>query len=679
MTPTASLEVFLEKSSKSKKLKALACMLRARFVDEKMEKLVRQNKGGTFHISTKGHEMIGVMSAQALIAGKDWAFPYYRDRAFAIGLGCKLSHLFGAFLGREVPHHSGGRMMPDHFSHKELRIPCQSSVVGSQFLQATGVAHAAQLAGRDEVVYVSGGDGSTAQGDFYEALNFACLGKLKVLFVIQDNGFAISVPYLEQSAAPTIAANFRQFTNLNLYEIDGCDHQKVADSLSAALHQTRTGEGPSLVIARVPRIGSHSSSDDQSKYKSATIMQEERLRDPLPRFEQELLEEELLTEAELAELKESIKAEVEKSAVEGEQFLPQSPEKVLNHRTAPSPVIPLETPEKRGESVVMMDALNHGLDEEMARDEGVILFGQDVAREKGGVFGITRGLTQKYGSARCMNSPLAESTIIGVGIGLSIHSCFKPVLEIQFADYLWTGFNQLYNELSSIHYRSNGEWNCPLVIRMPVGGYIQGGPYHSQSIEAFLAHCPGLTVVFPSNSADAKMLLKSSIRDPNPILFLEHKALYRQRAFAARPEPTKEELLPLGKAHIVRTGESLTLISWGLMVQLAVETAEKLQREEGISVEVIDLRTIAPLDMATLLTSVEKTSKVLILHEAPLTCGFGAEIAARLAESAFDHLDAPIKRLGALDCCVPYAKQLEEAVLPQKRQVEEAVRALARY
>ena len=678
MVVTTPIKEFLETAEKQKCLKTLEGIYCARFTDEKMQKLVRQNKGGTFHLYAHGHELIGVMCAMALTPGKDWGLPYYRDRAFAIGLGCDLSEIFGAFLAREVPHHSGGRMMPDHFSHKELRIPCQSSVVGSQFLQATGVAKAARLAGTDEVVYVSGGDGSTSQGDFHEALNYACLHKLGVIFVIQDNGWAISVPVKDQTAGGSIAHMAEGYEGLTVHEVDGCDYFAASDALKSAIQKGRSLEGPTLIVAKVPRMGAHSSSDDPKKYKTNDHLEEDLRRDPLPRFEKWLLEKEVVTEEQLKTLREKIKEDVEQAAVKGETFPLQETEHVLDHVYKEVETTFSETPDERGESVVIMDALNHAIDEEMERDPGVIVFGQDVARGKGGVFGITRGLTDKYGEERCFNTSLAESTIVATAIGISVHSHFKPVAEIQFADYLWTGFNQLYNELASFHYRANGEWNCPVVIRMPSGGYIQGGPYHSQNVEAFLTHCPGLKVVIPSNAADAKMLLKSAIRDPNPVVFLEHKALYRQRVFSAKPEPTKDELIPLGKANVVRKGTDLTLIAWGLMVHMASEVAQKLE-DDGISVEIIDLRTLSPLDTETLLSSIEKTNKALIIHEAPLTCGFGAEIAAQISEKAFEHLDSPIKRLGGLNTCVPYAKHLEDAVLPQKRDVEKAIRDLANY
>ncbi len=669
-----------EGSARASCFKVLDAMYVTRFVDEKMAKLVRQNKGGTFHLSSMGHEMLGTMCGLSLQAGLDWGLPYYRDRAFAIGFGCALEDLFAAFLARETPHHSGGRMMPEHFSHREMHLPCQSSCVGSQFLQAVGVAKGLQLAKKEGVVYVSAGDGATSQGDFHEALNFACLHHLPILFVIQDNGWAISVRKDEQTAGGTIAHMARGYEGLEVHEVDGCDFEGLSTVLSRSVARARGKEGPSLIVATVPRIGAHSSSDDPKKYKDPECIADELARDPLPRFEEWLQKMGLASEDELEEMRRAAFQRVEEAADLAEKVPFPAREscatKVFKD-VAAYPAADSE-PIDTSEALVMVDALNRALEEEMERDRGVVVFGQDVARSKGGVFGVTRELTAKFGEERCFNTPLAESTIIALALGMSLVTPFKPVAEIQFADYMWTGINQLFNELASFHYRSNGEWNCPVVIRMPYGGYIQGGPYHSQSVEAFLAHCPGLKIVVPSNSADAKRLLKASIRDPNPVIFLEHKALYRQRVFSARKLPEADELLPLGKANIVRAGTDVTLVGWGMMIFMAFDVAERLS-QEGISVEVIDLRTIVPLDIDAVIRSVRKTGKLVIAHEAAGNAGFGAEIAARIAESAFDYLDAPIRRVTGENCPVPYCKDLEDEVLPQPRDLEEALRALAMF
>ena len=661
-------------------IQSLEVLYLSRFMEEKMQKLVRQNKGGTFHISVLGHEMIGVVSALAMKPGHDWGLPYYRDRSFAIGLGCTSSDLLAGLLARKTEHHSGGRMMPDHFSHKELRLTCQSSVVGAQFLQAVGVAQAIKLVGKDEVVYVSAGDGATSQGDFHEALNFACIHRLPVLFVIQDNEWAISVPNNQQVAGGSIAERSKGYAGLSVYEIDGCHYPEVASTLSEAVAKGRRGEGPSLIVAKVPRIGPHSSSDDPKKYKSEEVLLAEKARDPIPRMEAYVREENYMTPQEIEALKQTVFDRIEAAALAAEALpFPDVATAFTGVFKESDPIAtPVEDPVLSTDGVVMVDALNRALDEEMARDDKVVVFGQDVADGKGGVFGVSRGMSQKYGAARCFNSPLAESTIVGLSIGMSMAHGMKPVVEIQFADYIWTGINQIFNELSSIYYRSNGEWNCPVVIRTTVGGYIQGGPYHSQSVEGFLAHCPGLKIVIPSNAADAKRLLKASIRDPNPVIFLEHKALYRQRVFCARKEPDENALLPLGKANVVCGGSDVTLVTWGMSVVMGYEITQKLAKE-GISVELIDLRTIVPFDRETVLASVKKTGKVLIAHEAALSCGFGAEVAAQIAEGCFDYLDAPIKRIGAKECAVPYCKQLEDAVLPQSSDIETALRSLSQY
>jgi 2-oxoisovalerate dehydrogenase E1 component len=657
-------------------LHVLETMVLARLIDDKMEKLVRQNKGATFQLSVKGHEMIGALSALALTSGVDWAYPYYRDRAFALGLGCPAREILAAFLARDIEHHSGGRMMPDHFSHKPLRMPCQSSCVGSQYLQAVGCAQGIAIRKANEVVYVSGGDGSTSQGDFHEALNYSSLHRLPIVFVVQDNGWAISVPSSEQTAGKTIAKMARGYEGLCVFEIDGCDYEQVNDAIRQAVFKARSGNGPSLVVAKVPRIGPHSNSDDPKKYKNDAQIEDESRRDPIPRFERYLLNKGVIGLFEIEELRRRLFQTVEEAAIAADRLPFPQRESATDRLFAPFDAQGVASP--CGESIVMMDALNHAMFEEMERDPGVIVFGEDVARGKGGVFGMTRTLTDRFGPERCFNTPLAESTIIGLAIGLCADGVHKSVAEIQFADYFWTGANQLLNELASIYYRSNGEWNCPVVIRMPYGGYIQGGPYHSQSVEAFLCHCPGLKVVVPSNAADAKRLLKTAIRDPNPVIFLEHKALYRQRLFCARPEPGPDDLLPFGQAHVVREGADATLVAWGMMVMMANEVAE-LFAKEGFSIDIIDLRTLVPLDFKTVLTSIKKTGKLMIVHEAPRNCGFGAELAARAVEEGFCYLDAPVVRVAGKDCPIPYCKDLEEEILPQKKDLEAALRQLLQF
>lgn len=653
-------------------LNVLKVIYTTRFIDEKMNNLVKQNKGTSFFLSAKGHEIVGAVAALTLEEGRDWAFPYYRDRAFAVGFNCPIVEIFAAFLARDIPTHSGGRMMLDHFSDKKRRIPCQSSVVGSQFLQAAGLAKSIKLRNKNEVVYVSAGDGATSQGDFHEALNFSCLHKLPVIFVIQDNSWAISTPSHEQTAGGCISNMAKGYENLNVYTVDGSDYEKLCRAFQKAYSHAKESL-PSVIVAKVPRMGPHTCSDDSKKYRDDSL---EIKRDPLPFFEKWLVDKNYISLKEIQDLKNEIKDLVEKAALEAEKLPFPKKETAASLVFKDVKVEEKSSPSASSEEIVIMDGLNRALEEEMTRDPDVVVFGQDVAHGKGGVFGITRELTAKF-KDRCFNTPLAESTIIGIAIGLSFGN-HKPVAEIQFADYSWTGMNQIVNELSSIYYRSNGMWNCPVVIRMPYGGYIQGGPYHSQSIEALFTHVPGLKVVIPSNAYDAKRLLKTAIRDPNPVIFLEHKALYRQRVFCARKEPSSDELLPFGKASIVKEGKDLTLVAWGMMVVMANEIVEDLKKQD-ISVELIDLRTLNPLDMDTIIASLKKTGKLLVVHEACKTGGFGAELSARITEEAFHYLDAPVLRLGAKDCPVPYCKDLEDAVLPQKEDIRQKILELASY
>lgn len=667
--------------NKQKCLELLKDMLLSRFTDDKMAKMVKQNKGATFQLSAAGHELVGVVAAKSLVSGKDWGLPYYRDQPFAIGLGCDLTEIFGAFLARDLPHHSGGRMMPGHFSHKELKIPCQSSVVGSQFLQAVGIAQGIKLSGKDEVVYVSAGDGATSQGDFHEALNYSGIHKLPVIFVIQDNGWAISVHVSEQTSGGSIIHVVQGHQGVEAFEVSGTSYIELGRVMQKAVKRARSGEGPSVVVAKVPRLAAHSSSDDPSKYKTLQHFEEERSKDPIPLFEEFLISKHIATKEEIAQIATEASKMVEQAALQAEQYPFPDESSVLDHLFVKEKDFEEKDPLEGAlgtDKIVIMDAINHALDEEMQRDPGVIVFGQDVAHGKGGVFGITRKLTEKFGARRCFNTPLAESTIIGLSIGVSFDGVHKPVAEIQFADYLWTGINQLFNELSSIHYRSNGEWNCPVVIRMPCGGYIQGGPYHSQSIEGFLSHCPGLIVAIPSNASDAKGLMKTAIRSKNPIVFLEHKALYRQQKFCGRQEPSADYLVPFGRAKVVKEGKDLTIVAWGMSVLMAMEVQERLG-QEGISLEIIDLRTIVPFDMDTVLKSVKKTGKLLVAHEAARNCGFGAEVVAEISEKAFQYLDAPAQRVCGQDVPVPYNKQLENKVLPQVEDLEIAIRTLANY
>lgn len=666
----------------NKAIDALFLSYVSRFLDQKMLALSRQNKGGNFQLSSSGHELVGVVVGQNLIPEKDWLFPYYRDQGVVLSLGCDLTELLAVFLGRSTKNHSSGRMMPYHYSHKKLRICCQSSVVGSQYLQAAGRAWALKDEGKKEIVYVSGGEGSTSQGDFHEMLNFVSLHRVPLVVVIQNNHWAISVPWEEQRSGNLLDL-VKSYSNIFAYEVDGNDYGALEEVFSQVTEEARINYQPAVVIANVVRLDPHSNSDDHLKYKSSDLITKEQDQDPIKSLEEYLLSSQKLSLNNVSSIKEkALNLVLEASKQAEEVCLPQKGSS-SHFIFAPYNLSLINydnnLPRKNAGSIMTMrDAISKALEEEMALDSNVVVYGEDVAGDKGGVFGITRGLTKKFGHKRCFNSPLAESTIIGTAIGMAFDGKYKPVVEIQFADYMWTAANQLFNELSSIYYRSHGEWEMSIVVRMPVGGYIQGGPYHSQSIEGFLAHCPGLKIIFPSNSYDAKALLKTAIRDPNPVLFLEHKALYQNRGFSAQAIGSSEDLLPFGCANIIHEGVDLTLVSWGMTLVMSLEIAQLLAKED-ISVEVIDLRTIVPCDFSLIIKSLKKTGKLLVVHEAPSHCGFGAEIVARISEEAFSFLDAPIQRVGGLNTPVPYSKILENEVLPQKEQISEAIRHLAAY
>lgn len=664
-------------------IQVLKLVYKARIADAKTLVLSRQSdKGASFQLSCAGHELVGIVAGREMIPERDWSFPYYRDHGFPVGLGCDFVELFAAFLARATVNHSGGRMMPYHYSHKKLRICCQSSVVGTQFLQAAGRAWGVKNSGKSEVVYVSAGDGATSQGEFHEALNFISLKQLPIVIVIQNNGWAISVPYAEQRSGD-LGAVIAGYGGIDVYSADGSNYFELSDCFRAAFGNAREHCRPAVVLADVVRLGSHSNSDNHEKYRVLEDISAEAGRDPIRTLERELLLSQALMQCDLDALKEEAASEIDQALASAEKI--PFPIKGSSGLHVFSPYTPLlidyeslQKDKAPSEPKVMREAISEALDEEMTADPYVVVFGEDVADHKGGVFGVTRGLTTKFGKERCFNSPLAEATIIGVAIGMSFDGICRPVVEIQFADYIWPGINQLFSEASSIHYRSAGEWEVPIVVRAPCGGYIQGGPYHSQNIEGFLAHCPGLKVVYPSNAADAKALLKAAVRDPNPVVFLEHKALYQRRSFSARELFPSDYILPLGVAAVVQEGTDLTVVSWGMTLVMCFEIATEL-RKEGISVEVIDLRTLVPWDVETVFESVKKTGKLLVAHEASKQCGFGAEIVAKISEEAFNFLDAPIRRIGAMDCPIPYSKILEKEVLPQKEAIESAIRSMAKY
>ena len=652
-------------------------MLRAYYVEEQCRIFVRAGKC-SFYASGRGHEKIQILVAMLLEPGKDWFFPYYREKPLMVGLGMPLDYLFLGMLSREGDPNGLGRNMSEHFSSRDLRVVSPTACTGTQFLAAVGMAKAIRADGRDEIVYVSGGEGSTSEGEFFEALNKAHSDRLPVLFLVQNNGYAISVPQEQQTSSEIyeVAAGF----GMKSVRVDGTRFTDTYHTLKPLVAEVRKGKGPLFVEAMVVRIDSHSSSDDQTKYRDPANLEEARRKDPLAHTEGRIRQMGLLTDKEIEERRARAQAEVE-SAARAIDALPYpdtstatldifSPDRPVAEEGDPVPL--------SDKPITMVEAINRGLREELENNPKIVMWGEDIQDPKGGVFGATRGLTEAF-PGRVENSPLAEATIVGLAQGMAIGG-YKPVVEIQFADYSFPGYMQMRNEIPTLRWRSAGVWTCPMVVRVAVGGYIRGGPFHSQTPETLYAHTPGWYLAYPSNAADAKGLIKTACRMDDPVLFFEHKGLYRQ-VYTKTPEPGPDYLIPFGKARIVRPGERATVVAWGRTVHMTQQALGQIAAAGGAepSVEVIDLRTIVPLDLETILASVRRTGRLLVAHEAPLLAGMGAEIAARVADAAFEHLDAPIRRVADRDCFVPFAPNLEAAVLPSVDEIASALTDLLAY
>lgn len=664
--------------SKDELLRVYRTMLTARRIDEKILILLKQGKA-FFHIGGSGHEAAQVAAAAALRPKHDWSFPYYRDMAFSLHMGMTAEDVMLISLHRSEDPTSGGRQPQGHYGRADLRMPTQSSPTGTQYLQAVGVAMGAKKERSDEVVYVSSGEGATSEGEFFEAVNWAARDAFPVIFFVQDNKFAISVPVAHQTAGASITEATGGFKGLERFEVDGSNFFEVYAAMHKAVERARKGGGPSLVHAHVVRLLPHSSSDDQFKYRSKEDIERDKARDPIPMMTHILIEEGYITDKEANDIQKEVKHAVD-AAAEWAESRPLPDAAAVEHHVYgmahASPPKDFVEPKHTGPKVVLVDAINHALKEEMERNPKMIVFGEDIADGKGGVFTATKGISTKFGTDRAFNSPLAEASIIGVAIGLGLKG-WMPVPEIQFGDYIWPGFMQIRDEMAMFRYRSNGTWSCPMVIRVPVGGYIHGGHYHSQCIESIMAHVPGIRLAFPSNAADAKGLLKAAIRGDDPVIFMEHKGLYRQ-GYASSLEPDADFVLPFGIASVKREGKDITIVTYGALVQKSLEAAKKMD-DRGVSVEVIDIRTMNPLDEETIYQSVKKTGKVLVAHEDTITAGFGAEIAALIAQNSFEFLDGPVRRIGALNTPVPYSPPLENAMLPSEGKIITALEELAAY
>jgi 2-oxoisovalerate dehydrogenase E1 component len=676
----------------------LACMSRA--LDDREITLQKQSRA-YFQISGAGHEALGLALARGLRPGSDWFFPYYRDRALVLGLGVTPTQILLQAVGSAADPASGGRQMPCHWGDRGRNIVTQSSPTGSQCLPAVGCAEASRYIVRrslpgceatgDEVVYVSLGEGATSEGEFWESLSIACRLGLPVLFVVADNGYAISVRATDQSPAP-ISEMVRGFRGLHITKVDGRDYFEVRRKGTEAVHRVRAGQGPGLIHATVTRPYSHSASDDQRKYRLPEELLDELEHDPILLLERTLVRSGAIDDEQAAAIRADASEVVRAAADEALRAPRPDPSTVLRHVTAPMPVteLPPDPPVEReldDELVPFGDAIHRTIREEMARDERIRVFGEDVADAdptaidavpgKGGVFGITVGLQREFGQARCFNTPLAEASIIGRAVGQAIRG-LRPSPEIQFFDYIWPAMQQLRSEAATIRWRSNGAFSCPMVVRVPIGGYLTGGAiWHSQCGESIFAHVPGLAIAFPSRARDAVGLLRTAFQVEDPVLFLEHKHLYRQ-GHNRDPYPPPEWRLPFGRGALVTRGDSVTVVTWGATVHLAVLAAREV--DPGCSqVEIVDLRTIAPWDQQLVAESIERTGRVLVVHEDTLTCGFGAEVAAWIADECFEDLDAPVLRLAATDTPVGYEPTLEAAILPQVHDIVRDLRQLMAY
>ena len=660
--------------TKQQLLDVYRIMLSARVLDKKILIMLKQNKG-FFHMGCSGHEAAQAAAALTINGGKDWSYPYYRDGAYTLALGMTPRDHLLAFLGKEADPNSGGRQMPMHYSNKSLRIVSQSSATGTQYLQSVGCALTRKLEKNKEVVYVSSGEGTTSQGDFHEALNWACIEKAPVIFHIQDNEYAISTHKSEQTAG-SVYSLASGYENLSRYEVDGTNFFETNLAFKQAVERARRGKGPSIIISNVVRLLPHSSSDDQRKYRTPEDLEKDLQRDPILLFKNNCVNEKIFTENDIVKIEKQVNKQIDEDAIWAEDQDHPDVNTALNYVYSEENTGTETKLVNKSENIVMVDAINHALHEEMAKNEKMIIYGQDIADPKGGVFTATKGLSSTFGKERVFNSPLAESSIVGTAVGMAVAG-YKPVVEIQFADYIWTAMMQIRNEVSVMRYRSNNDWICPLIIRVPVGGYIHGALCHSQSIDGYFMHMPGIYIAYPSNAKDAKGLLKMACRMNDPVIFMEHKGLYRQ-SYASTEEPNEDYLLPFGKANYVAHGEDLTIICWGAMVQESIEAIRELGLGEN-SVEVVDLRTLNPIDYETIEHSLSKTGKILVVYEDNLTNGPGSEICSVITDKYFDLLDGPVRRIASKDSPIPYNWFLEEKVLIQVEDIASAINDLLEY
>lgn len=680
--------------SREELLRAFRLMQMSRRIDDREILLKRQNKI-FFQISGAGHEALACAAGYALRSGYDWIYPYYRDRALCLAVGMTAEEMLLGAVGAAADPNSGGRQMPSHWGHRKLNIPSSSSPTGTQFLQAAGCAQASRLLNphSEDITLVCTGDGATSEGEFWEALNIACLERLPMVFLVEDNGYAISVPVEKQTAGGDISKLVEGFPGMARFKCDGTDFVESLATMREAVAYAREHRLPAFVHGYVTRPYSHSLSDDEKLYKTQAEREHEAQRDCLTRFPKFLVDQGIAAAEEISQIMREVDEELQAVTDRVLAAAAPAPETALLHlysETLPptAPVFASE-PVFAGDPRTMVDEINLTLHEEMARDARMVVFGEDVAdcsreenlgevKGKGGVFKATYGLQSKFGSARVFNSPIAEASIAGRAIGMAVRG-LKPVVEVQFFDYIWPAYMQIRDEMATMRWRSNGMWSCPAVIRVAIGGYLTGGAiYHSQNGEVLFTHNPGLRVVFPSNALDACGLLRTAIRCDDPVLFLEHKRLYRE-PYNRSPHPGPDYTIPFGKARIAREGADLTVVTYGFLVQRSLQVAADIEKRSGRTVEVIDLRSLNPYDWEAIAASVKKTSRVVVAHEDTLSFGYGAEICARIGAELFEYLDAPIGRIGALDTWVGYNPQLEDAILPQNADLLAKFEAALNY
>ncbi len=677
----------------------------SRRIDDREMLLKRQQKI-FFQISGAGHEAVLTAAGMAMRPGYDWFYTYYRDRALCLQLGVTPYEMFLQGVGAAEDPASGGRQMPSHWGHADYNIVSSSSPTGTQFLQAVGCAEAGIRAARaglaetirfeeDEVVLVTTGEGTTSEGEFWEALNTASNLMLPVIFLVEDNGYAISVPVEVNTAGGSISKLVSSFPDLLIREVDGTDPVASYGAMQEAVAHCRARLGPALVHAHVTRPYSHSMSDDERSYKPETEREQESERDPVVTFATRLVAEGIASEEELQALREEIDARIVSESEQAETRPQPGADTVYDHVFSPDVDVTdaarfSTEPNFEGDETTVVDLLNTCMRDEMRRDPTIVVFGEDVAdvsreeyidevKGKGGVFKVTAGLQREFGSNRVFNSPLAEANIVGRAVGMATRG-LKPVVEVQFFDYIWPAFHQLRNEVATMRWRSGGHFKCPLVVRTTYGGYLAGGSiYHSQTGASLFTHTPGIHVVCPSNAVDANGLLRTAIRCDDPVLFLEHKHLYRQTYNKGR-YPGPDYMIPFGQANIVEEGVDVTVVTYGALVERTRKAIRQLEKEgRGIDVELIDLRTLNPLDMETIGGSLKKTNRILVAYEDAKSWGLGAEISARIADELFEWLDAPVRRLASTDTFVGYAPTLEAEILPQVSDIAEAIAELSMY